>query len=312
VDATAVIIEKPERICLKSVALDARADDDLCVTTAFSGISTGTERLILSGDMPHFPGMGYPLVPGYEAVGRVTAAPKRSDFQQGDWVFVPGAACFGALKGLFGASASRLVVGADRAVKLPDRLAGRPESVLLALAATALHAVRRGGVPDLIIGHGVLGRLAARIALALGHHPTVWEIDASRSDAAGDYAILHPGADRRTDYGAILELSGSVEALDAALMHARRHAQITLGGFYHPNLTFGYPPAFMREVQFVVASEWTPGDMADAVVMVGDGTLNLDGLISHGAAALDAAAAYRTAFTDPACLKMTLDWRGLQ
>jgi myo-inositol-1(or 4)-monophosphatase len=34
-----------------------------------SGISTGTERLLWDGTMPPFPGLGYPLVPGYETVG---------------------------------------------------------------------------------------------------------------------------------------------------------------------------------------------------------------------------------------------------
>ena len=39
------------------------------------------------------------------------------------------------------------------------------------------------------------------------------------------------------------------------------------------------------------------------------GQLSLDGLITHRQASSDAPAAYRTAFTDPACLKMILDWR---
>ena len=60
------------------------------------------------------------------------------------------------------------------------------EGALLALAATARHAMagtwtRR--VPDLIVGHGVLGRLLARLTIAAGAPaPTVWEIDAARRD----------------------------------------------------------------------------------------------------------------------------------
>jgi len=37
--------------------------------------------------------------------------------------------------------------------------------------------------------------------------------------------------------------------------------------------------------------------------------LSLHGLITHCAAATDAPSAYRTAFNDPECLKMHLDWR---
>ena len=43
------------------------------------------------------------------------------------------------------------------------------EAVLLALAATAQHAIAGGAAPpDLIVGHGVLGRLLARLAVAGG------------------------------------------------------------------------------------------------------------------------------------------------
>ena len=42
--------------------------------------------------------------------------------------------------------------------------------------------------------------------------------------------------------------------------------------------------------------------------LVENGALSLAGLITHQAAAKDAPSAYRTAFDDPACLKMILNW----
>jgi len=44
--------------------------------------------------------------------------------------------------------------------------------------------------------------------------------------------------------------------------------------------------------------------------LVESGALSLAGLITHTSTAQDAAQAYTTAFTDPACLKMILDWKG--
>ena len=44
--------------------------------------------------------------------------------------------------------------------------------------------------------------------------------------------------------------------------------------------------------------------------LVASGALSLDGLITHRRPAEAAAAAYETAFGDPACLKMILDWTG--
>ncbi len=65
----AVVLQAPERLVLSRLDLTPPGDDDVVVDVEWSGISTGTERLLWSGRMPPFPGMGYPLVPGYESVG---------------------------------------------------------------------------------------------------------------------------------------------------------------------------------------------------------------------------------------------------
>ncbi len=86
---------------------------------------------------------------------------------------MPGASCFGAVRGLFGGAASRLVVPGARVSPIGDDLGER--GVLLALAATAQHALAGGALPDLIVGHGVLGRVLARLVVLAGGAPTVWE-----------------------------------------------------------------------------------------------------------------------------------------
>ena len=92
----AVVLEGPERLALSRVELSPPGEDDLVVDIEWSGISTGTEKLLWSGRMPQFPGMGYPLVPGYESVGRIREAGSRAGHvRPGDRVFVPGARCFG-------------------------------------------------------------------------------------------------------------------------------------------------------------------------------------------------------------------------
>ena len=162
-ETIAVVLKQPEQIELNRLALTPPTGDDVVVDVDWSGVSTGTERLLWSGRMPPFPGMGYPLVPGYESVGRVVEAGSLTDLHPGQRVFVPGAKCFGEVRGLFGASASRLVVPAKRVVPLDQNLGER--GILLALAATAYHAIaaRGASAPDCIVGHGVLGRLLARI-----------------------------------------------------------------------------------------------------------------------------------------------------
>lgn len=309
-NALAVVLQQPERLALSRVDLVPPGEEDVVVDIEWSGISTGTERLLWSGRMPHFPGMGYPLVPGYESVGRVTTAGSRSERQVGEHVFVPGARCFGEIRGLFGGAASRLVVPGSRAVPIPDGLA--EQGILLALAATAHHALAMApaGAPDLIVGHGVLGRLIARLAVAKAQaSPVVWERNPARADGAEGYRVVDPETDARHDYRAICDVSGDASLLDTLIARLAPRGQVILAGFYDVPLSFAFPPAFMREVQIRIAAEWSDADLIAVKEMVEAGRLSLDGLITHRQDASEAEAAYRTAFTDPACLKMVLDWR---
>jgi len=305
-----VVLEEPRRLALRSLSLEAAGDRDVVVELEWSGISTGTERLLWSGRMPPFPGLGYPLVPGYESVGRVTAAGPRSGRRLGESVFVPGARCFGAVRGLFGGAASRLVVPGDRVVPLDPGLG--EQGVLLALAATAYHAIAVPGArpPDLVVGHGVLGRLLARLALAEGGEaPVVLERNPQRRDGAVGYRVLDPDEHSHREHGAIYEASGDASLLDELIGRLRPGGEIVLAGFYSEALSFAFPPAFIREARIRVAAEWTPDDLVAVAARIASGRLSLDGLVTHRAPATEAASAYETAFGDPACLKMVLDWR---
>jgi 3-hydroxyethyl bacteriochlorophyllide a dehydrogenase len=309
-EAVAVILQEPERLTLSRLELSAPGEDDVVVDVAFSGISTGTERLLYTGRMPSFPGMGYPLVPGYESVGRVVCAGPRAGIGVGETVFVPGARCFGEVRGLFGGAASRLVVGGSRVVRLDPSLG--ENGILLALAATALHAI--GDKPpqgrSLVVGHGVLGRLLARLLVLLAAEPpVVWERDASRANGAVGYAVHAPDEDPNPAYSTIYDVSGDSQILDRLIARMTPGGEIVLAGFYEASLSFAFPPAFMREARIRVAAQWRENDLATVTDLIHAGRLSLDGLITHREDAGTAESAYRTAFGDPSCLKMILDWR---
>jgi bacteriochlorophyllide a dehydrogenase len=121
-DTTAVVFDSPGQLALRTLPLVLPDEPHAIVDVAFSGISTGTERLLWTGDMPGFPGMGYPLVPGYETVARVATSPKGSGLSEGDLVFVPGANCYGAVRGLFGGAAKRIAIQPQKLVKLHEAL----------------------------------------------------------------------------------------------------------------------------------------------------------------------------------------------
>ncbi len=306
-DAYAVILEAPERLTLRPLALTPAAVGDVVVEIHYSGISSGTEKLLWTGRMPAFPGMGYPLVPGYESVGQVVDAGADALGRIGEWVFVPGANCYQDARGLFGGTARTVILPSARAMAIDHRL-GR-DGILTALAATAHHAIA-DSAPELIIGHGILGRLIARLTIANGASaPTVWENNSARRDGAG-YAVIAPQDDDRGDYRTIIDASGAADMLDLLIPRLAKGGEIILAGFYD-RLSFSFPPAFMREARLRIAAEFTPADIAATTALIAEGKLKLDGLISHERPAGEAEEAYPQAFTDPDCLKMVLDWRSL-
>ncbi len=309
-DTLAVVLEQPERLSLSRLDLTPAEETDVVVGVEWSGISTGTERLLYTGEMPSFPGMGYPLVPGYESVGRVLEAGAQSGLKGGERVFVPGARCYGEVRGLFGGSASRLVAPGKRVIPIDEELG--EQGTLLALAATAYHALAAAPEtpPDLIVGHGVLGRLIARLAsLSDGPPPTVWERNPERAEGAQGYPVIDPDEDERRDYACICDVSGDASLLDALIARLAPGGEVVLAGFYSKPISFAFPPAFMREARIRIAAEWREADLHAVKALIESGRLSLDGLITHRQDALEAPAAYRTAFGDPACLKMILDWR---
>lgn len=307
--STAIVFQQPKSLALAALTLPEMGSTDVKVEVEFSGISTGTERLLWDGTMPAFPGMGYPLVPGYETVGRVVDAGDQATLKVGTRVYIPGSQCFQEAKNLFGGSASKLVVPSARALPIQESLA--EQGVLFALAATAYHAHSGPGTqqPDLIVGHGVLGRMIARLAVLAGAHPVVWENNPARRTGAVGYEVIDPSTDTRKNYKCICDVSGVSSLLDDLIGRLAPGGEVVLAGFYDTPLSFVFPPAFMREARIRVAAQWSPPDLTAVIALAGDGRLSLDGLITHHQDATQADNAYRTAFGDADCLKMVLDWR---
>jgi bacteriochlorophyllide a dehydrogenase len=307
--AQAIVFQQPKSLALKALPLPGMGPADVEVQVEFSGISTGTERLLWEGTMPAFPGMGYPLVPGYETVGRVVAAGDQALVPVGSRVFLPGSQCFQDVRNLFGGSASRLVVPAARAMRMEESLGER--GVLFALAATAHHAHSAPGTqqPDLIVGHGVLGRMIARLAVLAGVKPVVWDTNPARRNGAVGYDVIDPSDDSRRNYKCICDVSGVGALLDDLISRLAPGGEVVLAGFYDAPLSFVFPPAFMREARIRIAAQWSPPDLAAVIALAGEGRLSLDGLITHHHDATQADMAYHTAFGDADCLKMILDWK---
>ena len=307
----AVVMSEPGSLSIQPVDLKSPSKEDVVIKINYSGISTGTEKLFYNGKMPQFPGMGYPLVPGYESTGEVVQAPKDSNLKIGDMVFVPGADCYsGSVKSLFGGAAQMIISSPNRLIKIDPTMGCN--GALFALAATARHAIAGFGnkMPDVIVGHGVLGRLLARLVILAGEKPPiVWEKNILRHSGATDYEVVLPEYDERSDYDCIFDVSGDSEILDSLIGRVRKGGEVVLAGFYPDRLGFGFAQAFLKEVSLRVSAEFTPEDVATTKLLIEDGSLSFDGLISNVSSAKEANKAYNIAFNNAECLKMVLDWR---
>ena len=293
---------------MRKTALTAMESGDVRVEIHYSGISTGTEKLLWTGQMPAFPGMGYPLIPGYESVGRIVDAGGECQSRIGEWVFVPGASCYRDARGLFGGAARNVIVASARAMPIKEELA--EQGILYALAATALHAICHGEAPQLIIGHGILGRLLARLTIAAGAPPpVVWDTNGARQGGASGYEVIHPDHDDRRDYGHIYDVSGDASSINNFIGRLAKGGELVLAGFYSQPISFAFPPAFQREARIRIAAEWQPEDLQSVHALIETGALDLSGLITCIEPAGNAATAYPEAFENPDCLKMVLDWR---
>ena len=128
-----------------------------------------------------------------------------------------------------------------------------------------LHAragARAGRRPDLIVGHGVLGRLLARLAVAAGGKPpVVWEKNpGARRRRRRLRASSIPSDDERRDYRTIYDVSGDARDsrhADAAARARRRDRARRL--LRRPlSLRVSRPPSCARRA-FRIAAQWRPG-----------------------------------------------------
>jgi 2-desacetyl-2-hydroxyethyl bacteriochlorophyllide A dehydrogenase len=203
---------------IRSVRLPAPGPGEVLVETLFSAISRGTEAIVCAGRVPpdqyramrcpfqegDFP---FPVKYGYSNVGRVLAGP-------GELV---GRTVFGLFP-----HQTRFVVPADAVHPLPEGVPpGR--AVLAASMETALNglwdAAPLPGERMLVVGAGVVGALAARLASRIpGIELQLVDIDPQRGDLLRRLGIPFALPEEITgEADLVLHASGAPEALARAL-----------------------------------------------------------------------------------------------
>ncbi len=319
IKSRAVVIPKRNTIEIRTVQVNEPKAGDVLIRTAFTSISAGTERMLLDGRLPQ-PQLLFPVVPGYETVGQVVQVGSKAPKELlGQWVYIGGARCFRGINAAWGGQSEYITAEHERVVPLGsiDPATG----VLLALAATALHGVKVGQIRRtdrvLVLGQGIVGQLAARLAkLAGAQHVAVADrvavrLQASQADQVID--VTRESLDEaigESKVDVLIEATGSMGALAGALPLLANHGRVVLLGYYD-HINIPYAPVFMREAQILVAREWEfgpDGDLPRVRDLLASGELNVDGLLTHHVPLDRIQAAYRLALEDPACLKVVVTW----
>jgi 3-hydroxyethyl bacteriochlorophyllide a dehydrogenase len=309
---TAVVISAPHEVGLQCVTLKPLAANEVAVQTRFTSISAGTERMLLAGQMPH-PMLQLPVVPGYETVGAVVEV--GADVDQswlGRNVYVGGAMCYADVNGAWGGQSARLHVSAERAVPL-DTIP-LEHGTLLALSATALHGVdllnTRAGDRVLILGQGPVGQLAARFLCSQGVEVIVTDKNPQRlerSVASRKIDVSSAEITLSEPVHAIIDATGSMNAIAAALAHLKVGGTILLLGYYQ-KLDLPYMPLFLKEAKLLTAKEWAQGDLQRSRDAIANGTIDVAPLLTHTFENNAIKSAYDTAMNDLACLKTLIQW----
>jgi bacteriochlorophyllide a dehydrogenase len=256
--------------------------------------------------------MGYPLVPGYESVGRAwwagvnRGARRRARLR-------PGARCFGEVRGLFGGAARRLVVPGRSAVPIGDRARRARRAARAGRDRLARDRGAGAAPPDLIVGHGVLGRLLARLAIALRPGRPAGGVgdQPARLDGARGYEVIHPDDDPSRLPGDLRRERRCRHARHALMQRLAPGGEIVLAGFYSDRLSFAFPPAFMREARLRVAAEWRePISPRARTREQRTPVARWPDHASRGATGAPAGLPHR--LHRSACLKMILDWRDVR
>jgi len=218
-----------------------------------------------------------------------------------------------------GGFADRVALPTRMLFALPEGLDLR-RAALAEPAAVAWHAVARAGsVSGLrvaVIGSGPIGLLAAAVArhhgaaevIATDLHERPREIaqqlgartlDARESDAI---AALHADV--------VIESSGTVPGLSAAVSAARRGGTVVLVGLQRAgDVPAPLATAITRELA-IFGSFRFGGEFADVLAALADGSLAVDPVVTHAFAAADALDAFAAAGDASVSAKVLLAFAG--
>ncbi len=333
--STVIVFTGPEQVELVEEQVGAPGPDEVTFKTTVNLISTGTELICYRGerdDDTHWAEfMGYPLYPGYCAVGRITEVGDRvQGLKVGDRICT-------TISHRQAANVARDRIWSE---PLPDAVSDEQAAwaVLGVITQTGVrHAEHVMGDDAVVIGLGPLGQLVTQYLRALGLReilaidPLQRRLDLALKHGAtqgfcGSAAeakefVLEHTRGRLADV--VYDVTGHYAVLPSALPLARNFGKVVLvGDSPHPSQQHLTDDIVNRQVKLLGTrssflppqyAHWTPVRQAQLFIeYLQRGQMQVDDLITHRCDPREAVEVYRSLYEQrQTTLGVIFDWRGI-
>jgi 2-desacetyl-2-hydroxyethyl bacteriochlorophyllide A dehydrogenase len=324
----AVVFAQRDHVELRDLDVPPPSEQEIQVQSAYSTISVGTERWILTDRFTWMPTQ-FPCVPGYQRSGTVTAIGSGvSGWRVGDRALaLTGTWSDLAVARAFGGHIAVANVPVEFAYAIPQGVTdlGASAAVVAQVGYNAAHrATVRAGDWVICFGDGLIGQFAAQAARArgarvalVGHHAERLQLALQYSaDAVVDSmrAEVVPAVREivRKDYVAIV--LDSVQSLASMAQYIdlleKGCGEIVYNGFNPGSHWADMGVLQQRELTAHFVSGWTRERIEATLELMAAQRIRAEPLVTHVVSYTQAAEIYQSILRkDQAFLGVALDWR---
>jgi 3-hydroxyethyl bacteriochlorophyllide a dehydrogenase len=291
----AIVFTSPYQVELQELEIPKPDHGEVLVKTLYTGVSTGTETRVLSGNQT---GGDFPLIPGYENIGRIVESGESSSLNPGDIVFHTGSSFTGRFTKCWGAHLEYALVKETEVYSVPEGL-DPEDGVYAKVGAIALHGVKRAEISEqdtvVIVGLGLIGHLAAQCAKA--YHARVIGVDTNPerlklAAAAGiEYVVdasredvklkVDEYADKNVSVA--IDVTGIADTIKNTAKLVRSmpwsppyppSPKLVILGSYTDPIVLDYDPLFMDEVDILFSRDTRSDDIDDMLNLLNEKKVN--------------------------------------
>ncbi len=325
----AIVFPEPNEVTLAEVEVPEPGPGQLLSRTLLTGVSTGTELRVLGGMEDSV----FPLVPGYENVGEVTARGEGVSLPEGALVFVNGSEATEPYAQLWGAQVEYALAAEEQVTPVPEGLDpfGALHARVLSVAVHGMNRAQvRAGEVVAIVGQGLIGNLALQVARARGAAVIAVDRLEDRLQVAREVGADHIVNTAEQDMQeAVTELSdggvdvaveatGVAELADAVARLVRpwpweppypRRSRVLLLASYAGPVTLAYKPTlFTNEPDVIPSRCWTAAETAASMRLLASGVVRPD-VLDHRVVGVDDAPQAYADLQDRRVTRVVFRWR---